>query len=144
MENSSHNKAISNFSTGSSSAHLNSEVFCSILVGDYESDLCVDIAGENAAVGIPLIGYECTGRWNQLFRLGVDLTVVSTQPKVIGRVRGNEDGDVHLCLAALPDGRVITDHCPSDQNRDSEEHFDAVKHFQLMPSAGTSYKKFMI
>jgi len=37
-------------------------ISCAILVGDYDSDICFDIAGESTDLDVPLIGYDCTGK----------------------------------------------------------------------------------
>lgn len=108
------------------------QVFCSILSRagnkdrgkdkekekDNDKELCLDIAGENPSYGTPLLGYDCTGRWNQLFHLGPNCTIMAEQPAVVGRVRGNtgsgEQGgqSVALCLDARHgSGVVVTAPC---------------------------------
>jgi hypothetical protein len=91
-----------------------SHVACSILVGDYDKDACVDITGEVAATDVPLIGYSCTGRWNQLFYLADNCTISAVQPSFVGKVRGMEqDEDVRLCLSVDSVGNLVTSSCPS-------------------------------
>ena len=91
-----------------------SHVTCSILVGDYDKDACVDITGEMAATDVPLIGYSCTGRWNQLFYLADNCTISAVQPSFVGKVRGmGQDEDVRLCLTVDSVGNLATSSCPS-------------------------------
>lgn len=67
-------------------------------------DTCLDISGENPNYGGSLIGWECSGQWNQLFRLLPNCTLSAVQPKVVGRVRGLEDrGDIVMCMRATID-----------------------------------------
>lgn len=62
-------------------------------------DICMDISGESARYGTGVIGYECTGKWNQLFYLGDNCTISAVQPAIIGRVRGYEENQVvTVCL----------------------------------------------
>jgi hypothetical protein len=63
-----------------------------------EKELCLDIAGESSAHGAPLLGYECTGRWNQMFKLGDNCTIIAEQPAVVSRVRGQGDQALRSCL----------------------------------------------
>jgi len=63
-------------------------------------------------------GYDCTGRWNQLFNLGANCTIIAEQPAVVGRVRGNGGGSgdsgesVSLCLDVRhSSGVVVTAPC---------------------------------
>jgi hypothetical protein len=99
-----------------------SKVYCSILVGDYDSNICFDIAGEAAAKGVPLIGYECTGRWNQLFYLSSNCTVAAIQPGVVGRVRGHTNSDLKHCLGVGEDGGIVlTDDCMDEPDGEGLE-----------------------
>lgn len=93
-------------------------VICSILTRAGGKELCLDIAGENPSYGTPLLGYDCTGRWNQLFHLGANCTITAEQPAVVGRVRGNGGGSgdsgesVTLCLDVHHNsGVVVTAPC---------------------------------
>jgi hypothetical protein len=62
----------------------------------------VDLSGESAYPGSPLIGWDCSGQWNQLFRLLPDCTVSIVQPEVIGRVRGFEAKNISFCFEPKP------------------------------------------
>lgn len=140
-------------------------VFCSILARTGDKELCLDIAGENPAYGTPLLGYDCTGRWNQLFNLGANCTISAEQPAVVGRVRGNggSSGDsgesVTLCLDAHhKTGVVVTAPCENLASRSSEQALldvtgagDATperaastgQRFQFMTADGRVFKEFM-
>lgn len=74
------------------------EIYCSIFTRSDKKELCIDIAGENPAFNTPLLGYDCTGRWNQLFKLTENCTIMAQQPGVIGRVRGQGDQNIVSCL----------------------------------------------
>eukprot|EP01038_Epipyxis_sp_PR26KG_P012610 gene12610-16907_t len=128
------------------------EAFCSIVVGGesvFDSDssnksssspvLCVDISGENPSFGVPLIGYECTGRWNQLFRLGANCSVFATQPEMIGRVRNtdfnnNDNNDVHLCLEGLNSTSSVVFTGPCLHNENEMKQFDFSYYGVTLPS----------
>lgn len=47
------------------------EMFCQL--ENNSGDLCVDLGGGNPNTGSPLIAWECSGQWNQLFRLVIIL-----------------------------------------------------------------------
>jgi hypothetical protein len=94
-------------------------VFCSILVGDPADDKCLDISGESAVEQAALIGYDCTGRWNQLFRLTADCRIAATQPAVISRVRGHaSEGPIELCVEALETNHLATAVCGARSTED--------------------------
>ena len=100
--------------------------------GDFESDTCMDISGENVASGTGLIGYTCTGRWNQLFRFTNYSTIQALQPSFISRARGVNDGqDVWLCLEALKTNFLVAASCKKDTDDDIKNH-QHPQHFQLM------------
>ena len=83
------------------------DVFCSILAHWEDKELCFDMAGENPAYGTPVLGYECTGRWNQLFKLTANCAIIVEQPGFIGRVRGRSDETVVSCLDARHESGVL-------------------------------------
>ena len=129
------------------------QVSCAILVGDYDTDFCLDIMGEVVAEGVPLIGYDCTGRWNQLFYLGKNCTISSVQPSVVGRVRGGKD-DVRVCIAAQPKAveHVTTAACPegfsddsmlATKDRDNETATPIAIQYQFLPSDGQTFRLLM-
>lgn len=72
------------------------QIFCQIQ--SFYSDHCADISGENPYPGGHLIGWDCTGAWNQLFRFKSDCSISSVQPDIISRVRGFGLVNVTLCL----------------------------------------------
>ena len=67
-----------------------------------ERNQCLDISGETASGGAPLITWECTGQWNQLFRFLHDCSLSAVQPEFIGKVRGAEGRNVTLCVGKAP------------------------------------------
>jgi hypothetical protein len=107
-------------------------VFCSILVGDPADDKCLDISGESAVEKAALIGYDCTGRWNQLFRLTADCRIAATQPAVISRVRGDaSEGAIELCVEALETNHLATAAC-GQQSMGEKERTETRQLFELI------------
>lgn len=87
----------------------------------------MDITGELAAADVPLIGYSCTGRWNQLFYLADNCTISAVQPSFVGRVRGMEkDEDLRLCLSVDLLGNLVTSSCPSKGELAVDAFFDNI------------------
>jgi hypothetical protein len=78
---------------------LEEDLFCQIQIGN--RNVCADIAGQNPKAGGDVIGFECLGQWNQLFRFRSDCTISAIQPDIIGRVR-SMTGNVTLCLELQP------------------------------------------
>ena len=133
----------------------------------------MDIAGENPAYSTPLLGYDCTGRWNQLFKLTENCTIMTQQPGVIGRVRGQGDKNIVSCLdnrhtsgvlmtaacehlsgvanatVAVVDatGAVAAsstgDEVTSVAAQKNVSAFSAHQQYQFMPATGTVFKEFM-
>lgn len=100
-------------SSASHGGGFDEQVFCSVYLNDYSTESeCLDIAGESAKPLAPLLGYECSGRWNQLFQFNNDCTISATQPEFIGRVRGY-DTEVTVCLDATKgnEGVLTTNPC---------------------------------
>lgn len=62
--------------------------------------LCVDLSGESMYPGSSLIGWECSGQWNQLFSFMPDCTISTTQ------------ANTELTLINLPE----TYHNPNQPN----------------------------
>jgi hypothetical protein len=107
-----------NNATSEGAGGVKEDVFCSILARHEDKELCVDIAGENPAYRTPVLGYDCTGRWNQLFRLTENCTIQAEQPGFIGRVRGRGDQTIVSCLDARHEsGVVLTAECEHLQSR---------------------------
>jgi hypothetical protein len=73
-------------------------MFCMLQGWKSEKNQCLDISGENASGGSPMIGWDCSGQWNQLFRLMSDCTISAVQPEFIGKVRGAEGRNITLCV----------------------------------------------
>jgi hypothetical protein len=61
-------------------------------------DICFDISGETPRPDVNLIGYKCTGKWNQIYKLSDNCTITAEQPGLIGRVRGFGDEAISFCL----------------------------------------------
>eukprot|EP01032_Pedospumella_encystans_P017484 gene17484-19921_t len=145
------------------------QVFCSILTRSGDKSVCLDIAGENPAYETPLLGYDCTGRWNQLFHLGANCTIMAEQPAVVGRVRGKTDQSIVSCLDTThktgvlttaecahlkrPAGRkevhsaevIIDGAADSSVNKEVPERniFTRGQQFEFMPAAGNAFKEYM-
>ncbi len=114
------------------------QVFCSLLLpsttqgpdDDDEDHLhhlrqhkCADISGEVAHFQVPLIGYECTGRWNQLFYFTSTNRILAVQPEFISKVRGQQlNKRLEVCLEAqLDTNSVVTAPCQQITAADEEE-----------------------
>lgn len=91
------------------------ESFCQLQSS--HRNLCLDISGESPTFGNNLIAWECTGHWNQLFRLGSDCSISAVQPDLIGRVRGFNDVNITLCLETTDEFYLATSPCQSDSSK---------------------------
>jgi hypothetical protein len=80
-----------------SSSTTNAAIPQGINSHEKEKIVCLDIYGQSPQPGAHLIGYECLGQWNQLFRIMSDCTISAMLPEPIGRVRGF-DKNITLCL----------------------------------------------
>ena len=78
------------------------DMFCILQGWKSEQNLCLDISGEDANGGSPLISWDCSGQWNQLFRFLPDCSISAVQPEFIGKVRGMEGQNVSLCIEPGP------------------------------------------
>mmetsp|Transcript_12376 Transcript_12376/g.27772 ORF Transcript_12376/g.27772 Transcript_12376/m.27772 type:complete len:212 (+) Transcript_12376:799-1434(+) len=129
----------------------NEVVFCSLTLPSLGPDKCVDIAGESPTFGSPLLAYECTGRWNQLFRLGDNCTIIAEQPGFVGRVRGFGDKDILNCLDSSHSGKVLSTaacaHKPiaskSSQSGNSTVGYTSAQQFEFMPAEGNAFRKYI-
>ena len=74
-----------------------SEMFCQ-LQSAADDDVCVDIDGENIQPGSHMIGWACSGQWNQLFRLSSNCSISAVQPEIVSRIRGFDDRNITRCL----------------------------------------------
>lgn len=107
---------------------------------------CLDISGENPHFGGALIGWECAGQWNQLFRLLPDCSVSAVQPRIVGRVRGLEDrGDMLLCLESKEDSVskdvfVLTAPCYNASSTESRRPLGQI--FEVVTRKGTAFRKY--
>jgi len=72
---------------------------------------CLDISGEDPGTGVRLIGWECTGNWNQLFHFAEDCTLSAVQPKVIAEARSLPQ-NITRCLESNSHGALHTSICP--------------------------------
>lgn len=160
----------SNRTAGSSAPSDPSRVFCSIIVRSESKELCLDIAGESPAPQTPLLGFDCTGRWNQQFSLGENCTIIAEQPAVVGRIRGTGEGSIKTCLDSRHGSNIlmsaVCDHLTSANytsvvqvpvawGGDVEEmasngitegghrNFTTGQQYQFMPADGNAFKQFM-
>jgi hypothetical protein len=88
------------------------EMYCQLQ--STSRNLCVDINGESPYMGTNLIGWECSGQWNQLFRLHADCGISAVQPDLIGRVRGFEEKNITMCFRANADFTVVSTECETE------------------------------
>jgi len=74
------------------------------------NQLCLDINGQNYAPGADMIGWECTGQWNQLFEITPDGMLLAHLPPTLRRIRDVKEGDYEkLCMQ----GQVASDKSES-------------------------------
>ena len=72
---------------------------------------CLDVQGEEVDEGSPLVYYECTGNWNQLFSPLPDGSISVTRPGLISQLRRKDLQAVNetFCLQSrLGDGGIIS------------------------------------
>ena len=98
------------------------EMFCMLQAYKGERNQCLDISGETAAGGAPLITWECTGQWNQLFRFLSDCSLSAVQPEFIGKVRGAEGRNVTLCVGKAPLRADSGSGLRGDEDEDEDDH----------------------
>ena len=89
---------------GCATAARNQEdMLCQITSTSKHNQACMDVMGENINQGSKIIAYECTGNWNQLFRLLPDCSISVTQPDIVGHSRGfSERMNMTMCLQSQP------------------------------------------
>ena len=91
------------------------EMYCQLQ--STSRNLCVDINGESPYAGTNLIGWECSGQWNQLFRIMSNCTVSAVQPDLIGRVRGFEERNISMCFQPDHHLHVVSAECePAEED----------------------------
>lgn len=84
-------------------AHSQSDMLCQITSTSKFNQACVDVMGENINAGSKIIAYECTGNWNQLFRLMPDCSISVTQPDIVSHSKGlAERVNMTMCLRSNP------------------------------------------
>lgn len=99
--------------------------FCLIHIGNenlVDQNICLDIMTDFVShYGIALGGYECSGKWNQLFRFKSDCSISIVQPaETVGKVN-NINYDVNVCATTTYDNRngpykIASAACVSNQN----------------------------
>ena len=95
-------------------------VFCSLFKPLKDMDICFDISGETPRPNVNLIGYKCTGKWNQIYKLSDNCTITAEQPGLIGRVRGFGDEAISFCLTGGGGGKhsyVSTAECEHEKKK---------------------------
>jgi hypothetical protein len=96
-------------------------MFCTIY--NKKSNKCIDISGENFKPGGKIITYECSSKWNQLFRFLPDYSISAVQPEVISKVRDFSRGlPITLCIVSSYDSKsnsfvLVTDKCNNEQDK---------------------------
>ena len=113
---------------------------CLLQVGDdsYEdSSICLDIMIDfvsKSTNGLVLQGYECLGKWNQLFRLQSDCTISLVQPvETVGKIK-NFKNDVNVCIMSAYDDiqgpfRIVSAECIIDKNhRDYKKQLFEIRY----------------
>lgn len=131
------------------------EMFCQLQSSN--RNLCLDISGESPQAGNSLIGWECTGHWNQLFRFGSNCSLSAVQPDLIGRVRGFDDVNITICLESTYTNTVATSTCASnsvvlDISENPEDAMEYMKflrekvsrqQFQYLKKDGKAFKEYV-
>ena len=95
------------------------EMLCQISSTSKHNQACVDVMGENINAGSKVIGFECTGYWNQLFRLTPDCSISVTQPDMVSHIRGStERFNMTMCFSMKSSSKggfeLTTEPCGSD------------------------------
>lgn len=63
------------------------------------NQLCLDINGQNYNPGADMIGWECSGQWNQLFEITPDGMMLAHLPPTLRRIRDVKAGSFEkLCM----------------------------------------------
>merc|ERR1711871_289619 len=120
----------------------------------------MDVLGEEVDSGLPLVYYECTGNWNQLFSPRPDRSVTVTRPDLISQLRRKDLKPINetLCLQSQIDVEgvisLVTGQCSERANKGAngnlylESDFDMIAddmkfHFILGDdnSNNNTYKK---
>jgi len=145
-------------------------VFCSLFKPLKDMDICFDISGETPQADVNLIGYKCTGKWNQIYKLSDNCTITAEQPGLIGRVRGFGEDAMSFCLTGGRKSFVSTAQCEhaksgtvvATQNTSNEvvssidgstsasdsivamvgKTYAYSQQFEFMPISGNAYKKY--
>jgi len=141
-------------------------VFCSLFKPLKDMDICFDISGETPRPDVNLIGYKCTGKWNQIYKLSDNCTITAEQPGLIGRVRGFGDEAISFCLTGggkqnyvstaqcehekikkktevvtAMDGSIVNSAAVAEVNTSSKIYVYRQQ-FEFMPISGNAYKKY--
>ena len=96
------------------------DMLCQITSVSRNNQICIDVMGESVQTGSKVIAYECTGNWNQLFRLSTDCSLSVTQPDIVGHSKGEKDRtNTTVCIKSQPleeksGYELITDSCDGD------------------------------
>jgi hypothetical protein len=102
-------------------------MFCQLTSMSKANPACVDILGENIETDSKLIAFDCTGNWNQLFRLNSDCTISVTQPEIVAYSKGSKKGaNTTMCLNAQLAEKgfeVCTQACEGPENITSKSKF---------------------
>ena len=79
------------------------DMLCQITSSSKNNQVCIDVMGESVEKGSKIIAYECTGNWNQLFRLSTDCSLSVTQPDIVGHSRGEKErANTTMCIKSQP------------------------------------------
>jgi hypothetical protein len=82
---------------GVDTATVQPRVTCQFIM--IANQLCLDINGQNYQPGADLIGWECTGQWNQLFEITPDGMLLAHLPPTLRRIRDVKAGAFEkLCV----------------------------------------------
>lgn len=108
--------------------------------------VCLDISGENPHSGSTIIGWECTGNWNQLFHFGEDCTLSAVHPKVIAEARGLPQ-NITRCLESLTTGGIHTAVCPEEPvvnevDQSATLHSSPRQRWQMLPRDGKLWENY--
>jgi len=113
---------------------------------------CLDISGEDLGTGARLIGWDCTGNWNQLFHFAEDCTLSAVQPKVIAEARSLPH-NITRCIESTAGDAVQTSACPeiTAEGIAAKELLGEVatmpnpspqQKWQVLPRDGTLWKRY--
>ena len=94
--------------------------------------LCMDAHGEKVQEGRHVIGYSCSGRWNQQFHFHpVNQTIYLQVPRIINEIRSQNNETTQYCLGKDHEDYVHFISCALPTNNHDSERNSRLLQFVL-------------